>query len=45
MFIYLERLIQVENIQEEIYLIPQPRYFKVNSNKKQINEDSRIITD
>jgi len=45
MFIYLESLTQVENIKEEIYLIPQPRYFRLSSNKYMIGDDSKIITD
>ncbi|MFX0029896.1 MAG: family 20 glycosylhydrolase [Candidatus Hermodarchaeota archaeon] len=45
MFIYIEGLIQIENRKEEIYLIPQPRYFKINSNRGKVSEDSRIVTD
>lgn len=46
MFIYLENLLIVEGIKEEIYLIPPPRYLKIkNSFTQRINENSRIITD
>jgi N-acetyl-beta-hexosaminidase len=46
MFIYLENLVKTEGIKEEIFLIPQPRYFKtINSPKMKINEKTRIITD
>ena len=46
MFIYLENLLKVEGIKEEIYLIPPPRYFKIkNSFKLRISEDSRLVTD
>ncbi|MFX1374678.1 MAG: family 20 glycosylhydrolase [Promethearchaeota archaeon] len=46
MFIYLDNLVRDEGKKEEIYLIPHPRYFKINySYKGKISEDSRIITD
>jgi hypothetical protein len=46
MFIYLENLLKVEGINEEIYLIPQPRYININSSiSKRININSKIITD
>ena len=46
MFIYLENLLKVEDVKEELYLIPQPRYFKIaDSFRQRINENSKIITD
>lgn len=45
MFIYLEQLIPTENTKEELYLIPQPRYIKIESSKNKINENVKVITD
>ncbi|MFX1597046.1 MAG: glycoside hydrolase family 20 zincin-like fold domain-containing protein, partial [Promethearchaeota archaeon] len=46
MFIYLENLIKAEGKKEDLFLIPYPRYLKMNnSNKMKINEDSKLFTD
>ncbi|MFX1280750.1 MAG: family 20 glycosylhydrolase [Promethearchaeota archaeon] len=45
MFIYLERLLPTENTKEELYLVPQPRYIKIESSKNKINENVKVITD
>ncbi|GAH40161.1 unnamed protein product, partial [marine sediment metagenome] len=46
MFIYLENLVKVEGVGEEIFLIPYPQYVKMNSSiKMKINEDSKLYTD
>jgi len=45
MFIYLENLTKSGDEIEDIYLIPQPRYFKLNNSCKiEINEHTRLIT-
>ena len=46
MFIYLEKLAKSEDQGKEIFLIPQPRYFKVvNFQKLKITEQSILFTD
>ena len=46
MFIYLENLVKSENIEEELFLIPQPRYIKTeNFQKLKITEQSKLFTD
>ena len=46
MFIYLDNLVKIEGEIEDIYLIPDPRYLKVNSsNKVKIVDSSKIFTD
>lgn len=46
MFIYLDNLVKVEGPKEDIYLIPYPRYLKVNSSYKvKIDDSSKIFTD
>ena len=46
MFIYLENLVKAEGTREDIFLIPSPRYVKMNnSNKMKINESSKLNTD
>ncbi len=46
MFIFLENLVKTEGTNEEIFLIPQPRYIKaINSLKMKINEKTRVSTD
>ena len=46
MFIYLENLVKTEESMEDIFLIPYPRYVKIDhSNKMKINEDSKLYTD
>jgi hypothetical protein len=46
MFIYLENLVKVESIKEEIFLIPNPRYLKINNSYKlKINESTKLFTD
>ncbi|MFX1480309.1 MAG: family 20 glycosylhydrolase [Promethearchaeota archaeon] len=45
MFIYLERLLPTENTKEELYLVPLPRYIKIESSKSKINENVKVITD
>ena len=46
MFIYLDNLAKSENGKREMFLIPQPRYIKVdNFQNLKITEQSRIITD
>ncbi len=46
MFIYLDNLAKFEDIKREMFLIPQPRYIKVdNIQNLKITEQSRIITD
>ncbi len=46
MFIYLENLIESEDNTKDIFLIPQPRYFKSKNFKKvKIAEHSKLFTD
>ena len=46
MFIYLENLAKIENDKDEIFLIPQPRYIKLeNFQKLKITELSRLFSD
>jgi len=46
MFIYLENLVKAEGIKEEIFLIPNPRYVKMNNSyKMKINEYTKLFTD
>jgi hypothetical protein len=46
MFIYLENLVNTDETMEDIFLIPYPRYIKMNhSNKMKINENSKLYTD
>jgi hypothetical protein len=46
MFIYLENLVKSENVKEKLFLIPQPRYIRIeNFQKLKITEDSKILTD
>ncbi len=46
MFIYLDNLAKSENSKREMFLIPQPRYIKVdNFQNLKITEESRITTD
>ncbi|MHA2009094.1 MAG: family 20 glycosylhydrolase [Promethearchaeota archaeon] len=46
MFIFLENLAKIENDKDEIFLIPQPRYIKLeNLQKSKITERSRLFTD
>ena len=46
MFIYLDNLAKFDDIKREMFLIPQPRYIKVdNIQNLKITEQSRIITD
>ncbi len=46
MFIYLDNLAKSEDTKKEIFLIPQPRYIKVdNFQYLKISEKSRIFTD
>ena len=46
MFIYLENLVKTDEIVEDLFLIPYPRYVKRNqSNKMKINENSKLYTD
>ncbi|MFX0140240.1 MAG: family 20 glycosylhydrolase, partial [Candidatus Hodarchaeota archaeon] len=46
MFIFLENLVEIKGDIEEIYLIPRPRYFKINNHQKlKIVEQSRLFTD
>lgn len=45
MFIYLENLIESEDNTKEIFLIPQPRYFKLKNFKKvKVTEQSKLFT-
>ena len=46
MFIYLENLAISEDIEKDIFLIPQPRYFKFkNFKKSKITEQTKLFTD
>ena len=46
MLIFLENLIETEGDKNEIYLIPRPRYFKMNKEQKlKIIEQTRLFTD
>ncbi|MFX0136731.1 MAG: family 20 glycosylhydrolase, partial [Candidatus Hodarchaeota archaeon] len=46
MFIFFENLVKFEEKKNEIFLIPQPRYFKLkNSQKWKITEQSQLFTD
>ncbi|MBY8983869.1 MAG: family 20 glycosylhydrolase [Candidatus Lokiarchaeota archaeon] len=46
MFIYLENLVKTDETMEDIFLIPYPRYVKMNhSNKIKISENSKLYTD
>ncbi|MFX1346536.1 MAG: family 20 glycosylhydrolase [Promethearchaeota archaeon] len=46
MFIYLENLVKVEGIKEEIFLIPNPRYVKMNNSyRMKISEHTKLFTD
>ncbi|MFW9896274.1 MAG: glycoside hydrolase family 20 zincin-like fold domain-containing protein, partial [Candidatus Thorarchaeota archaeon] len=46
MFIYLENLLKVEGVEEDLYLIPYPRYvIRTAVHKLKINESSIIYTD
>lgn len=46
MFIFLDNLAKRDKIEEELLLIPQPRYFKFEkSQKMKITEQTRILTD
>ncbi|MFW9781731.1 MAG: glycoside hydrolase family 20 zincin-like fold domain-containing protein, partial [Candidatus Heimdallarchaeota archaeon] len=46
MFIFLENLAKRDKIEEELLLIPQPRYFKFEKSQKlKITEQTRILTD
>ncbi len=46
MFLFLENLVKVEMNKEELFLIPPPRYIKVESAQKlRITEHTSIVTD
>ncbi|MFX1410023.1 MAG: family 20 glycosylhydrolase [Promethearchaeota archaeon] len=46
MLIFLENLIETEGDKNEIYLIPRPRYFKMNKEQKlKIIEQTKLFTD
>lgn len=46
MFIYLENLDETDEIEKDIFLIPQPRYLKFkNFKKSKITEQSILLTD
>jgi hypothetical protein len=46
MFLFLENLVKTEIDKEELFLIPYPRYIKVeNFQKLRITEQTRIVTD